>query len=367
MARVTLQTIADTLGVSRTTVSNAYSRPDQLTEELRRRILDTAAELGYAGPNAAARTLRSGHAGAVGLLFTENLSYAFTDPYAVGFLQGVSEAAEAAATGLLLIPLPPGRDPGDTTRTTIATVRDAVVDAFCLYGLDEDHPTIDVVLQRGLPLVLVDEPRRAGLPFVGIDERAAGHAVAAHLLELGHRCIGVVVTRLRSDGREDWVDAARLERATLRGSRERLRGILDACADAGISREEVRVYEAAPHARESGRRAGGRILDTDPRPTAIAALSDQMALGVVDAATERGLQVPGDLSVTGFDDIPVAGRARLTTIRQPMVGKGRRAGQLLLAPDRGAAEQTVLLPHTLVVRGTTGRPPRTRRAASGGT
>ena len=101
---MTLQTIADALGVSRTTVSNAYNRPDQLAPELRRKVLETAKELGYAGPDPAARRLRSGRRGAIGLMFSERLSYAFTDPGAVGFLQGLTEATEAKGYELLLLP-----------------------------------------------------------------------------------------------------------------------------------------------------------------------------------------------------------------------------------------------------------------------
>ena len=101
---MTLQTIADALGVSRTTVSNAYNRPDQLAPELRAKVLETARGLGYAGPDPAARRLRSGLRGAIGLMFSERLSYAFTDPGAVGFLQGLTEATEAKGYELLLLP-----------------------------------------------------------------------------------------------------------------------------------------------------------------------------------------------------------------------------------------------------------------------
>ena len=94
MARITVKTLADAVGVSPSTVSNAYNRPDQLSPDLRARILATAAELGYAGPDAVARSLRSGKAGAVGVLLTERLSYAFSDPYAIGFLAGLSEVVE---------------------------------------------------------------------------------------------------------------------------------------------------------------------------------------------------------------------------------------------------------------------------------
>ena len=92
-------------GVSPSTVSNAYNKPDQLSAALRERILATAQELGYAGPDASARALRSGKAGAIGVLFTDKLAYAFSDPYAVGFLAGLAEVAEEFRTSLLLMPL----------------------------------------------------------------------------------------------------------------------------------------------------------------------------------------------------------------------------------------------------------------------
>src|SRR6266581_2495687 len=103
--KATMQTIADELGISRSTVSNAYGRPDQLSPQLREKILDTARRLGYAGPNPTARSLRRGRVGAIGVLFSGNLSLAFTDPYAVQFLRGLSAAAEQRSTGLLLVPL----------------------------------------------------------------------------------------------------------------------------------------------------------------------------------------------------------------------------------------------------------------------
>ncbi|MDQ4045616.1 MAG: LacI family transcriptional regulator, partial [Chloroflexota bacterium] len=123
----TLKTIADYLGVSRTTVSNAYSRPDQLTPELRDKILTTAKALGYAGPNPAARTLRRGTSRTVGVLYTEQLTFAFTDPAAVAFLRGISEVCAERSYSLQLIPTPPG----DVSAVDLG--RDAVVDGFIVY------------------------------------------------------------------------------------------------------------------------------------------------------------------------------------------------------------------------------------------
>src|SRR3954465_7665403 len=109
--RPTLQTVADALGVSRASVSNAYNRPDPLSPARRERILDAARRLGYAGPDPAARGLRMGQTGTIGVLVGAELSYAFRDPATGLFLEGVARAGERAGTALLLIPSPPGQDP----------------------------------------------------------------------------------------------------------------------------------------------------------------------------------------------------------------------------------------------------------------
>ena len=151
---MTLQTIADRLGVSRTTVSNAYNRPDQLAPELRERVLATAEELGYTGPDPAARRLRSGGTEAVGLLFTESLAWAFTDPAAVMFLQGFATATEDAGLSMLILPGAMGR-PGTphAGRAGKDAVREAVVEGFCCYSLPEGSADLAAAIERRLPLV----------------------------------------------------------------------------------------------------------------------------------------------------------------------------------------------------------------------
>jgi DNA-binding LacI/PurR family transcriptional regulator len=113
---VTIKTIAQAVGVSPSTVSNAYNKPAQLSKDLRERILAKADELGYSGPDASARALRSGRAGSIGVLFTDRLSYAFSDPFAVGFLAGVAEESERFGTSLLLMPV---NNPDDKPRSTV--------------------------------------------------------------------------------------------------------------------------------------------------------------------------------------------------------------------------------------------------------
>ncbi|WP_027342177.1 LacI family DNA-binding transcriptional regulator [Hamadaea tsunoensis] len=350
--RPTLQTVADVVGVSRSTVSNAYSKPDQLSPELRERILDTARDLGYAGPNPAARSLRKGRVGAIGILFSATLSYAFTDPYAVQFLRGVAEMAERHETGLLLMPL----SDGDSVS---AAVDNAVVDGFCIYCLPDWHASWDAVRARNLPIV-VAERRDEGHPdarYVGIDEAAATRNAGRHITGFGHRQVALIA---------DWIITERETRPVAVGevaelpyyvTRERFAGYRDALTEAGIDWSDVLTINAAQNSRAAGAEAAAYALDRSPRATAIMAVSDQLALGVLDALAERGLQPGRDVSVVGFDDIADAAGARLTTISQPALEKGRIAGGLLLDPPDDPAEGRVVLPTRLVVRASTGPAP----------
>jgi DNA-binding LacI/PurR family transcriptional regulator len=173
----TLKTVADAVGVSRSSVSNAYSRPDQLSAELRDKIFEAARQLGYTGPHPVARTLRRGRVGAIGVLFTDKLSAAFTDPYAVEFLRGLAQTAEQHATSLVLIPLP-ARD----RMAGLDALKDAVVDGFCVFCVPDWHVLMGEAQRRGLPVVTEfppdDDPT---VMTVGIDDRrAAAEAGDAH-------------------------------------------------------------------------------------------------------------------------------------------------------------------------------------------
>jgi DNA-binding LacI/PurR family transcriptional regulator len=354
--RPTLQTVADAVGVSRSTVSNAYSRPDQLSPELRDRILDAARELGYAGPDPAARSLRRGRVGSIGVLFSATLSYAFTDPYAVQFLQGLAETAEQHETGLLLMPL--SKDDGEAAK---AAVHNAVVDGFCIYCLPDWHKSLDAVRSRGLPIVSA-ERRDEGDPdarYVGIDEAAATRAAGRHIVGFGHRRIAVIADWIIPERVNQTVSIARPEDVPYYVVRERMVGYRDAFAEAGIAWSDITTVNAAQNSRPAAAAAAAYVLDRAPRVTAIVALSDIQALGVLDALSERGLQAGRDVSVIGFDDIPEAAAARLTTVRQPAHDKGRIAGRLLLEPPDDPGARQVVLPTELAVRASTGPAPTT--------
>ena len=352
--RTTLQTIADHLGVSRTTVSNAYNRPDQLGGDLRENIFAAAAELGYRGPDAAARMLRTGRMGAIGLLFTEDLRFVFTDPDTTHFMQGVAETSALAGTGLTLLPVPSGVDVGETAVPT------AAVDGYLVFSVADGHPALEWILRRGAPVVVVDEPDLEGVTsFVGIDDRVGAAMAAEHLLRLGHRRLGVLLGRLTVDATRGPVSDERLQQATVRVARERMAGYLDAVVAADLGCEALLVWEAGGNGPDAGRRAALEMLDAHPDITAILCFNDQLAIGAAQAGERSGRAIPVDLSIVGFDDIPRAATwdPPLTTIRQPLVDKGRAAAQLLLQQIADGGRRRIQLPIELVVRGSTAVPP----------
>ena len=351
---ITLQTIADELGLSRTTISNAYGRPDQLTPELRDKILATATALGYCGPDAAARSLRRGKSGAYGLVLTEALSYAVSDPALMMTLQGVAEVFDERDVSLLLLPARSDRSRG------IGPVRDAIVDGFLLNSLGHDDPRLNTLLARNLPLVIVDEPQLDQAAFIGLDEYGSGRQIGNHLAALGHRRIGILTFPLNEDNYAGLVGPDRLAQATISVSKERIEGFIDSLTEAGVNRGAISIYECPLNAVDQGVRGAATLLDRAPRPTAILATSDQLAIGVLEAARIRRLAVPGALSVTGFDDIPAASSSTppLTTVRQPLHEKGRIAARLLLDGWEGAPP-VHMLPTDLIVRASSGPAPTT--------
>jgi DNA-binding LacI/PurR family transcriptional regulator len=347
----TLEGLAKLVGVSRATASNAFNRPDQLSDELRQRILEIAKEIGYVGPDPTARALSRGMRGAVGLVFTEQLSYAFSDPAAVRILEGLAQSCEEAETGLLLLPVSAG-NAGSAERA----INGASVDALALYSLPDEDPAVTAAQARGLNMVTIDQPLIDGVPYVGLDYREAARVAITHLLELGHRDIGVLAYRLRPQRHRGEVTRDQQRGADYHSTRERLKGYEDALRAFDLDESALVFVESKSNDSEGGAAAAAEMLQRRQRPTAILTDSDQLAIGVIQAADEAGLAVPTDLSVVGMDDVPAASvvTPALTTIRQPLVDKGRLVGEILLRQQ--PSRDPIRLPVELVVRGTTAAP-----------
>ncbi len=350
--RPTLDTVAEAAGVSRMTVSNAYNRPDQMSEATRERVLAAARALGYPGPDPAGRSLRRRQAGAVGVLLSEGLAYAFTDPGLVEFMRGVSSELGAAGKAMLLVP-------GEVDLDG-ALVRSAIVDAFILCAVDQADPEVAAVQARLLPLVTAGSPRLPGVPFVGIDNRAGGSQLARHLLALGHTRFGIV-TR---PSRKGTAVTGSQRGAPRVGIRHRVEGFLQEVTDAGLDASAVDVVIADENTPEAGSRAALPLL-TGPAgsaPTAIFAVTDVLALGVLAAAASAGRPVPQGLSVVGFDDILEAGRSMppLTTVAQSLFEQGVQAARLALALIAGEQVRSPRISAEIVIRESTSVPAAVR-------
>ena len=184
-------------------------------------------------------------------------------------------------------------------------IRNAAVDGLIAFSLPKNDVTLEAIKERGLPMVIIDQPRLPNVPLVGIDERASARACAEHLRALGHQRFAIVTFRLGADGHCGYIERNRVESSRYELNRVRVSTFLDVL-DKGGPEVSVKIWEWHRSNEEGGRIAGENLLKDHPRPTAILATSDLLAIGVIEAARACQVRVPQDLAVTGFDDIPAA-------------------------------------------------------------
>jgi len=338
--------VAREAGVSKTAVSFAFNSPDRLAPETASRILDVADALGYR-PHPVARMLTQRHTHTLGVLTPQALSVIFSNPFFGAFSEGVALAAEQEGYALHFIsPLH-----GSLARA----MGRATVDGVVVIGLSADHPEVEQIRAAGVPLAMVDSTALPDQPSVVIDDEGGARAAAEHLLALGHREFLVV-------GVEPPLPGAQLDPEGVMG--KRLKGYLGALGAHGVDLPDHAVV-VGPASIEGGIAAMRRAYEDGLRPTAVLAMSDAMAIGVLRAASELGLRVPEDLSVVGFDDIDIAQHANppLTTVHQPIRQKGESAVRLLLAvvERRDLRSEQLRLETRLIVRSSTGPAPRRRQ------
>ena len=351
--RATLASLAEELNVSRTTVSNAYNRPDQLSEELRMRVLETAKRLGYPGPDPVARSLRTRKAGAIGLLLTEELAFAVRDPAAAQFLSGLAEACGAQESGLTLIP---ASEVGDPSRAA-NVVHQASVDGFVIYSVAEEDPYLEAVVARNMPMVVVDQPADLeGIPTVSVDDYAAMKTLADHIFDLGHTRVAILSIRLNPVHHNGPVSAEDACNARMHVQATRISAVLDSAAGHGIDADDVVIFESFENNYSSGGCAAAEVLKSHPETTALRCTSDVLAMGAMQYAHDQGISVPEELTITGFDGIQEAIERKFTTVVQPSERKGLRAGELLFASEHGPVESERL--ECCFQVGETSAPPR---------
>lgn len=335
----TLKQMAQHLGVSTATVSNAFNRPNQLSQELRERILKECISRGYAGPNAAARSLRTGRTGIVGVMLSNYLSYSFSDPVANQFLQGVAEVFEESEYSLLVMP----------SRDNVKQFHgyESFVDGFIVYGPPQPG-ILSQLVQQHKSLITVDFTVEDHVS-VNIDNHLAAQVCAEHALRDESGPVSILGLRLILANRVCAIQRDELFDEDSVITIQRLKGFLEAVESAGLNVPPERIFHVPDNTHAFGYEAAERALSRSPRPKLLLCMSDRIALAAVQAARRMGLRVPEDVKVTGFDDIPEAAthHPSLTTIHQQSIDKGRIAAEIFQGKR---LEKSLILPTELIVR-----------------
>lgn len=330
---VTIRDVARHAGVSVATASRALNGHAVVNPMTRDRILSVVAELGFS-PSPAARRLSLGRTLTVGVV----VSF-LTRPQAAERLRGVDAVLTDSEFDLVIYNV-------ETVQKRdhyLSTLHSQRTDGLLVLSLPPNEE-VGATLARGpVPVVFIDVHTASvvGLPRVVGDDVAGGRLAARHLLELGHRSIGFI-----GDSTHDPFGFT--------SSHDRERGFASELAAAGVAIPPEWIGHGA-HGRYEARDRARAMLAADHRPSAIFAASDTQALGVIAAARELGIRIPGDLSVVGYDDIEAADYVGLTTVRQQLFESGRRGAEILLSEIRHRAAEPPIahLSPDLVVRATT--------------
>jgi len=345
--RPTLRQVADAAGVSVMTASYAYSQPERVAPGTAAKVRAAAERLGYPGPHPGARSLRRGRAGSLGVILGERLAYAFDDPQAARFLTGVAEVCEAEGVGLTLVPIT-GAD------SDVQRVSEAVVDGFIVWTTSDDDPVLDAVAASGLPTVVHAGPARPGLPIVGIDDRAAATAIG-RLAFTGATRPAVLSFPVNRGRARALLTGPPGPAVTYPVTRHRWDGFLDSWRQAGGAPAGLRIAVCPANATAHGEAFADELFRGDDPPDAIAAMSDELALGALRAAARTGRSVPHAVAITGWDDSDAAAPAGLTTLRQSLRDQGNRCAHIALGHLEPSAEQDP--PSWQVVERASTRPP----------
>ncbi|WP_046469569.1 LacI family DNA-binding transcriptional regulator [Allosalinactinospora lopnorensis] len=333
---VGISDVAARAGVSPGTVSNVLNRPERVAEPTRRRVEQAVRELDYV-PNSWGRSLRSGRSDSVGLLVLD-----VTNPFFTEVARGVEDVASEEGLAVVLLNSAERQDRQQRSVRLLAEQRAAGAVVMPVDGGVDD---LLWLRKQGVPWVLLDRGDVGAdvACSVAVDNHAGGMAAGRHLVGLGHERV------IYLSG------PSRLEQC-----RARLAGLRAALEEAGIDPDgAVRPVFTEQLNAESGEKAVEELLAGGPkrRPQAVFCANDQLALGVLKGLGGRGLGVPQDLSVVGYDDVGFAGLLHpgLTTVAQPKYEIGRAAMRLLLSElnETGHRHERLRFAPELIVRGST--------------
>lgn len=328
-----LEDIAAKAGVSRSTVSRVINNEPYVSQKTRQRVMAVIEQEGFS-PNPAARALVTQRHRVIGVVIPQIPIIVFEDAYYFPtLLQGVSTVTHQLDYAMLLWLSQSDRE---DDRFYQRIERNRLVDGVILASASSTDPLIDRFLENNRPFVLVERPGHDydRISYVSVDNLSASYELTTHLVRLGRRRIGNITGNLR-----------------LPDGRDRLEGYKMALSAAGLPIDESVIIEGNFTYR-SGYDGAKKLIQCGV--DAIVASNDITARGVFLSLTETGVRIPDDVAVVGFDDLPTAVQVNppLTTVRQPIEEKGRRAAQLLIDLIEGNAEgpQQILLPTELVIR-----------------
>jgi len=341
LSQATISDVASEAGVSIKTVSRVVNNEANVREKTKAKVIQAIENLHYQ-PNQSARSLASNRSFLVGLLYANP-----APSYIISAQTGALQACREHNFGLLIHPC-------DNNNEQLANeieqlVRKSRLDGLILTPpLTDNHALLDCLLRHNIDYVSVgakdQPPQSLSTPSVLCDDEHAAATMTEHLLELGHQHIGFITGHPEHNASE-----------------KRLNGYRSALAKQGVKYRSQLVTQGL-FDFGSGKACAEKLLDQTPRPTAIFASNDYMASGVLVVAHNRGIKIPSELSVAGFDDVPIAAQSwpALTTIRQPSQQMVELATQFLIAKVSGkeAAEQPQAFRCELVSRNSCAPPPK---------
>lgn len=336
---VTLKEVADRLGVSVATVSNAFNRPDQLSQALRDNILNACREWGYRGPQASSRKRRTDKTRVVGVMLSNALSYSFSDPMANQILEGLADIFETTDYNLLIIP----------SRKSLQALDgiQGFVDGFIVYG-PPAQDRLKLLMQNKRSLIAIDFYAE-GLTCVNIDNRLAARRIASHAFTHPVERAAVIGLRI-----SDCQSVTSLDQTTRLDHQshimvQRLLGFRDAAEKAGIVLNDADIWHLPDNTSRLAKELSSALLAGERRPQVLLCMSDTIAVAAAETAREQGLCVGKDILITGFDGIEKAALTNegITTIAQPHKEKGRIAADLFLGQ---LPQQDQCLPTELKIR-----------------
>lgn len=327
----TIYDIAKRTGYSPTTVSKAFNNYSDVREKTRQEILRTAREMGYL-PNAHARTLTTKKSWTLGVLFVEGTGVGIRHPFFGAVIESFKQVAVAKGYALMFI----SKDVGGKQSGYLENCRIHGVDGVVVFLSDYEDPYFKELLESDIPTVILDYETTLSHTVCSDNTGGALQAVD-YLASLGHRRIAHI------SGGENTIPG-----------QQRENGFKAAMKQHGLKVQEGYISPGVFYSLESGYAAMLSFLELPERPTAVFASGDLLALGAVMAAKDKGLSVPADISVMGYDDIELARYVTpaLTTVRQDTEHLGTRAAEVLLASIDGSRQdmEALVLPVEVVVR-----------------